>query len=86
MRVLRVVPKGAIFCVADALQKLLERVIREGTPYAWGRLSSFCYVALGNPGHCRGEAKRNTSLSTVVKRQVTSFMEDEQLIIPVRDV
>ncbi|PXF39673.1 hypothetical protein BWQ96_10627 [Gracilariopsis chorda] len=49
---------------------------------AWGKLSSFCYWALKSPGHRRSDAKRNTSLTTEVKRQVTSFMEEDLLINP----
>ena len=36
--VLKIIPKGAAFCVADALQKLLDRVIRERSHLAWGKL------------------------------------------------
>ena len=35
--VLLIIPKGAIITVADAMQKLLDRVIQEGFLTAWGK-------------------------------------------------
>lgn len=81
-RVLRIIPKGAIICVADALQKLFDRAIGENTPLAWGRLLGFAYWGIRQPGRDRDDAGRCPSLATRVKRQVADFMEADCLSIP----
>ena len=75
------VPKGAIFSVADALQKSIERGIREESPLAWGKLFSFCFWGLRQPTG-KHEDAGSVSLATHVRRQVSSFMEVDSLITP----
>ena len=79
VRVLRIIPKGAVISVADALQKLLNRAVREKTPLAWGRLLSFSYWGLRQPTRDEGADGRSVSLTTRVKRQVSAYMEGDCL-------
>ena len=82
--VLRIIPKGAAFCAADALQKLLDGVVRDKSPLAWGKLFSFGLVGLRQPTLDPGSDRHGVSLTTRVKRQITSFMELDSLPDPVR--
>ena len=68
--VLARVPKGAVICVAEALQRLLSQATEEKSSIAWGRLLSFCYFGLRRPG----SDSKSVSLATRVKRQVSDFM------------
>ena len=81
--VLKIIPKGAAFSIADALQKLLDRVIREKSHIAWGKLLSFAYWGIAKPAQTEGDGEQ-VSLTTRVKRQVTAFMEADSLVIPDR--
>ena len=78
-RVLKRVPRGAVVCAADALQKLLEAALSEdSTPLAWGRLLSFGWIALRQPE----SSGSSHSLTTVVKRQIRAFIESDHLMAP----
>ena len=77
--VLARVPKGAVICVADALERLITHVMEDETPLAWGRLLSFGYWGLGRPD---ADNSDNRSLATKVKRQVAAFMERNDLPAP----
>lgn len=81
VRVLRIIPKGAVISVADALQKLIDQAIRDKSFLSWGRLLSFCYVGLKRPALSDG-GSRGVSLTTLVKRQVADFMEATELDVP----
>lgn len=79
--VLARVPKGAVICVADALQRLLDHAMRERSHLTWVRLLSFCYWGLRRPDDDEG-AGQNCSLATRVKSQVSAFMENAALPAP----
>lgn len=81
-RVIRIVPKGAIFTAADALQELLERAIRDKSRLAWGRLLSFGTRGLAQPVHNTESGRQSVSLTTRIKRQVLDFMQVDRLIAP----
>ena len=78
--------KGAIITVADAMQKLLDRVIQEGSLTAWGKLLGFCYWGIRRPEGQKSEVVGNVSLATKVKRQVSDLMEEAGLPMPVGGV
>ena len=59
--VLLIIPKGAIITVADAMQKLLDRVIQEGSLTAWGKLLGFCYWGIRRPEGQKSEVVGNVS-------------------------
>ena len=81
-----IIPKGAIITVADAIQKLLDRVIQEGSLTAWGKLLGFCYWGIRRPDYQKSEVVGNVSLATKVKRQVSDFMEEAGLPMPMGGV
>ena len=85
VRVLRIIPKGAIICVADGLQKLLTQAIQEKTPLAWGRLLCFSYWGLRQPTRTPDAEGRSVSLATRVKRQVSAFLGTDSLEYPTDD-
>ena len=45
----RSIPRSAITSVADTLHQLIEQVMRENYPIAWGKLLSFGVCALKQP-------------------------------------
>ena len=77
LRVLNRIPKGAVIPVADALQRLIREALDRGNEIAWGRLLSFSYWGLGCPGESGGV--RQVLLSTLVRQQVSRFMEGTDL-------
>jgi len=82
IRVLRIIPKGAIISVADALQKSLDHILRENSSLAWGKLLSFGFWAIRQPSldpNCNG---RTVSLTTRVKRQVQDYLSMDHLEAP----
>ena len=72
LRVLNLIPKGAVIPEADALQRLIREALDRGSELAWGRLLSFSYLGLRCPGESGGG--RQVSLSTLVRQQVAQFM------------
>ena len=84
VRVLRIIPKGAVISVAEALHKLIDLAIQEKSSISWGRLLSFCYWGLRRPAAGDG-GSRGVSLTTLVKRQVVEFMEATELAEPQYD-
>ena len=83
---LRIIPKGAAFCAADALQKLINGVVRDKTQLAWGKLLSFGFMGIGQPAPDSGSGRHGVSLTSKVKSQISAFMEDDTLPEPVRIV
>jgi len=81
-RVLRIIPKGAAICVADALQKLLDGVIQDKYVLAWGKLLSFESIGIRQPLPDAESDGHGVSLTTRVKRQVVAFMSDDSLHVP----
>ena len=76
IRVLNRIPKGAVVTVADALTQLIREVLESGTRAAWGRFMSFSYWGI----RClKNDGVPQESLSTLVKRQVSQFLEAEDL-------
>ena len=71
-RVLNRIPRGAIIAVADALSRLIREALEFRTRSAWGRLLCFCYWGLRCP---KNNGESHESLATVVKRQVSQFLE-----------
>jgi hypothetical protein len=67
--------------VADALNQLLNQVIRDKSRLAWGKLLSFSYWGLKRPNK-DDETGKNVSLTSKVKFQVLAFMENENLPAP----
>ena len=80
---MRIIPRGAVICVADALQKIIDSTIREGTALAWGKLLSFGRCAIRQPPNDTENAP-GPSLTTRVKRQVQEFAELNRLLAPER--
>lgn len=82
-RVLKIIPKGAVMSVAEALHELIDQAVREKSRLAWGKLLSFGYGAISQPAFDLADgAERSVSLATRVKRQVTSFMGASRLPVP----
>ena len=77
------IPKGAVICVAEALQRLLDQAMRDASPLSWGRLLSFCYWGVRLPDSGDDSGGRKVSLATKVRSQVLSFMENVTLPAPV---
>ena len=63
--------------MADALQRLIREALDRGSELAWSRLLSFSYWGLGCPEESCG--MRQVSFSTLVRQQVSRFMEDIDL-------
>jgi hypothetical protein len=84
-RALRIIPRGAIICAADALQKLVDRAIREKSPLSWGKLLSYGRCGLKQPPGSPECGGRGVSLTTRVKRQLQDFLESDSLVAPEGD-
>ena len=82
---LRIIPRGAIICAADALHRLLDQAAREKSLLSWGKLLSFGRIGLKQPSSGHEESKSDVSLTTLVKRQIQAFMEAESLVAPKRN-
>ena len=85
-RALKIIPKGAAVCAADAMQKLLDGVIHEKSRLAWGKLLSFGLMGIRQPAPISGSGGHGVSLTTIVKRHIVAFMDEDSLIAPVRSV
>ena len=79
---MRIIPRGAIISIADALHQLLEQAMRESSPLAWGKLLSFGLCGLKQPSDATGSEDRSISLTTRVKRQVQEFLQMDRLELP----
>ena len=82
-RALKIIPKGAAFCAADALQKLLDGAIQVKSRLAWGKLLSFGFMGIRQPMPNTESDGHGVSLTTRVKRQLAAFMDEDSLIAPV---
>ena len=78
----RIIPRGALICGADALQKLLDSAIREQSLLSWAKLLSFGRVGLGQPAQTPEGGRPSVSLTTQIKRQIQSFMNSDGLTMP----
>jgi len=67
LKVLFLIPKGAVIHVEGALQNLLSKILKQHSQIAWGRLVSFCYLCIQYPSKEQHGQKS--------KQQVTNFME-----------
>ena len=83
-RALRIIPRGAVITVADALQKLLTAAMGDNTVLAWGKLLSFGWCGVGQPLIASEGGSAGPSLTTRVKRQVRDFLELDGLVAPER--
>ena len=81
-RAVRIIPKGAVICAADALQKLLDCAIREKSLIAWGKLFSFGCVGIRQPAVSGESGPRSLSLTTRVKKQISELLEANRLVTP----
>jgi len=72
--VLAKVPRGAVVCVAEALQQLLDQAMQEKSSLSWGRLLAFCYFGIRHPDRADDGRGKSVSLATRVRTQVAAFM------------